>query len=101
VLQNAGVNHMFRQSEIDELCRLLEEGRAPAVVWDETYLQTPMPEIAYGYVSNAEKVRLLQVLKRRYRVAAVSASAGDLPFSIWVPADGSTSVAESGRQTKR
>jgi hypothetical protein len=86
-LTNAGFNHIFRAGEFDEMCRIIENQEAACVVWDETYLQTPMPEIAYSFVSPAEKARLLETLRRRYRVYAISSGPGDLPFSVWIPSD--------------
>ncbi len=91
-LTNGGFNHIFDAREIDDICRRIEHKEVGCVVWDETYLQTPMPEIAYSYVSNPEKIRLLESLQRGYRIHTISSGPGDIPFSIWVPSDDCTAV---------
>jgi hypothetical protein len=97
VLSNAGFNHIFRADEFENLCRLIEERQIACVVWDETYLQTPMPEIQYGYVSQTEKGRLLDSLRKSYRVAAIHAGKGDLPFSVWVPSPDAASMSQAAQ----
>jgi hypothetical protein len=93
VLTNAGFNHIFRADELDAICGMIERQEISCVVWDETYLQTPMPGIDYSYVSGVEKARLLESLRKAYRVSTIAAGPGDLPFSVWVPNSEPTMVA--------
>jgi hypothetical protein len=93
-LTNAGFNHIFRTKEFDQVCRIIDQQEAACVVWDETYLQV-LPEIDYSFVSNAEKVRLLEQLRKKYRIRSIAAGPGDLPFSVWVPNSEPTMIAGS------
>jgi hypothetical protein len=84
LLDSAGFNHLFYESEIDRVAELIADRQAACVVWDETYLASPIPEINYGFLSPQERTRLERLLHEHYETAGRFSVLGERPTTIYV-----------------